>query len=440
MHVSSSFLDLKIPLLEGDRATLPKVRPVRQKLESHQEIDVAAAVHREMSKADIRKGITPGMTVAVGVGSRGIANYVEVVKSVVRELSKAGAKPFLVPAMGSHGGSTAEGQIGILEGLGITEASIGAPIRASMETIVVGTLADGTPLHVDALAAEADGIVAVNRVKAHTLFRGPLESGLCKMLVVGLGKAVGAKVLHGRGTDNFTTMIPEGFALLRSKVRILFGVAIVEDGFGELGLVEAIAADRMPEREAELLRLSVEWMASLFFEELDICVLANFGKDVSGQGADPNIMGRNLRGSSVAEGPRIGRLIGLHLTEVSHGNASGIGQLDMITADFLRDTDLSVTYLNVLPTGCMDGAALPIVARTGADAVALAMTMVPGRSLAEVRLAYVRDTKHLSTIFVSEALTAEVEAHPRLEFIGDPVPLAIGDSIMPWPDEPHLGE
>ncbi|MCX5744494.1 MAG: lactate racemase domain-containing protein [Proteobacteria bacterium] len=435
------FLDVKIPLLRvADRSSIPMVRPVRQILDERRIGDVAAAVAAELARPAIRASVRPGQRIAIGVGSRGITDYVQVIRRVVAELVALGAEPFLVPAMGGHGAGVAAGQLEVLASLGITEASIGAPIHATGETVVLGTLGDGTPIHFNAVAAQADGIVVVNRIKPHTQFRGPVESGLTKMIVAGLGNRAGVMALHGRGTDRFTTLIPRALEVILAKLPVLFGVGLVENGYCELALIEAVPARELATREPEILRQAFESMATLFFDEVDVLVLAQFGKEISGQGADPNVMGRNTRSVRVFDGPRVSKLVALDLTEASHGNASGIGQMDIVTARFLRKVDLANTYRNVLPTTYFDAASLPVTTLTSADAVALAVANVPGRRPQDVRLVYVQDTKHLSTIYVSSSLDAAVEAHPRLAFLGPPQPILAADDadeLLRW-DEPTL--
>lgn len=424
-------LELAVPLYSApDHAALPDVIPVHQRLDTRRLTEIPGAVARELARPEIRQRIRPGQRIAIGVGSRGIDGYVEVVTRVAAELRALGAEPFLAAAMGGHGGGTVEGQRAVLDGLGLTEAAIGIPLRPSTGTTLLGTLADGTPVHFDATAAGADGIVVVNRIKAHTLFRGPFESGLAKMIVVGFGMAPGAAAMHGRGTEHFPALLPEALALVLAKTPVLFGVALVENGHGQLAHVEAVPAEALATREPALLQQANASMATIYLDQVDVLVLANFGKDISGQGADPNVIGRNARAVPVFGGTRSHAIVALELTPASHGNASGMGMMDFVTARFARAIDFDVTYKNVGPTGYHDLAALPMVANTDADAVALAIATVPGRRPEDVRLVYARDTKHLDTIYVSSALRAEVEAHPSLEIAGPARPLAWADGAL----------
>lgn len=390
----------------------------------------------ELARPSIRDRIKRGSRIAIGVGSRGIDQCVEVVAAVVAEIGRLGAEPFLVPAMGSHGGPTADGKRTLLAGLGFTEAAIGAPIRIGEETVELGRLDDGTPVFIDALAAAAAGIVVINRIKPHSAFRGPVESGLAKMLAVGLGHGPAAAALHQHPLDAFGILIPRVLELVRARSRVLFGVALVENALGQLAHLEAVAADAIASREPELLRMASDFMPQLLFNELDVLVLERIGKDVSGQGADPNVVGRNARGVDAFGGPRIGKIVGLDLTDGAHGNALGMGQLDVVTERFIRKVNLIDTYTNVLPTTYLDLGAIPMLARTAADAVAVAVAAVPNRPADQIRLVYARDTKSLATLFVSEALFSHVEAHDRLEFLGETRPLTAGDELIPWPVDP----
>jgi hypothetical protein len=336
----------------------------------------------------------------------------------------------VVPSMGSHGGATIEGQLGVLAQNGITEETIGAPIRATMDAVELGRLADGTCVFMDAIARGADGVVVINRIKPHTLFRGKVESGLAKLLVAGLGNAQGVEALH-RSPSPLGEMIANGVELVTQKAPFSFGVALLENGYGELAHVEAIAAEDLLAREAALLVRSRELLPRLLFDELDVLVLEHIGKDISGQGLDPNVTGRNSRCVHVGEGPAIEKLVALALSPKSHGNATGMGQLDVICAELLREVDFAATYKNVITATLPDLAALPMVAQSRADAVAIAVQTAKRRSAETVRLVYAKSTKQLSELWVSEALYPHVSEHPRLEFAGPERALVVGGELAP---------
>ncbi|HEU0030337.1 MAG TPA: lactate racemase domain-containing protein [Kofleriaceae bacterium] len=429
-----SSITLQLPLLTASaeaRARVPRVRAMRQRLETRRVDDIAGAIAGELARPAIGEQIARGHRIAIGVGSRGIDRCPDVVAALVRELRRRGAEPFVIAAMGSHGGATADGKRALLAGLGFTEAAIGAPVRVETATVELGRLDDGTPIYIDALAAAADGIVVVNRIKPHTAFRAPIESGLAKMLAVGLGHADSAAALHRHGMARFDVLVPAALALIRTRAPVRFGIALVENGRGELAHVEAVAADAIASREVALLELARAYMPTLPFAELDVLVLERLGKDISGQGADPNVVGRSARGLPFG-GPRIDKLVGLDLSDGAHGNALGIGQLDVVTAQLVARADLAATYANVVPTTYLDLGALPLVAATPSDAVTVAVGAIAGRAPRDVRLVYARDTKSLATLFVSEALFDEVRAHDRCELVGEPRPLLDGDNLVSW--------
>ena len=242
-----------------------------------------------------------------------------------------GAKPFIFPCMGSHGAATAEGQRKVLETYGITEEATGVPIRASMDTVITGTLDDGTPVHMDRHAAEADGIVVINRIKPHTGFRGPTESGLTKMLSIGIGKIVGAATYHRHGMDRFPELLPKIRDVHLAHRNVLFGVGIVENAYDETARIELVSSEQLATREPVLQDMAKELMPRLFFDEIDVLIIEEMGKNISGAGFDPNITGRNRRNVQWSTKPMVKKIVVLGLTRVSHGNATGIGGADVIT-------------------------------------------------------------------------------------------------------------
>src|SRR5512140_1544911 len=264
---------IEVNIAGGLDIALPPMASVRQKFTTTRIDDIAAAVVREFERPEIRASIRRGARIAVGCGSRGVANYAQIARAVIGEIKALGGDPFIFPAMGSHGAATAEGQRRVLEGAGITEDYVGAAIRASMDTIETGRMADGTPVHADAMAAAADGIVLVNRIKPHTTFRGAVESGITKMLTVGMGKIKGAAQLHTHGMDRFHAVLPEAARVVMGHLPFLFGVAALENAHDATALIECIPAARLLAREAELLVLAREWMARLYSVDLDVLVI-----------------------------------------------------------------------------------------------------------------------------------------------------------------------
>ncbi len=419
---------------------LPKMANLRQKFEATRLYEIRTAVASEFRRPELRDRIAPGQVVAVGCGSRGVANIAEIARCVIRELQVLGAKPFVFPAMGSHGAATAEGQKKVLESYGISEAATGAPIKASMDTIVVGHLSDGTPVHVDKHAAQADGIVVINRIKPHTGFRGATESGLTKMLSIGIGKIAGAAGYHSHGMDRFPELLPQIRDVVMGARNVLFGVGIVENAYDETALIELVPAERLAAREPELQALAKQFMPQLYFDEIDVLIIDEMGKNVSGAGFDPNITGRNRRAVKWATRPLVKKIVVLGLTRESMGNATGIGSADVISMRVWREFDVASTYANIITSANLDGAAIPLVMNTDRDAICLAVKTVVRVKPEECRIVRIKNTLHLSEIQVSEPLLELVRRHPeRFELASALVPFAFDASgtLAPFLRTPH---
>ena len=290
---------------------------------------------------------------------------------MVEALKGLGAEPFIFPAMGSHGGATALGQTGVLANYGITEAAMGVPVRSSMDTVVIGELEDGTPVHVDRHAHEADGIVIINRIKPHTNFRADIESGIVKMIGIGMGKHEGATALHFHGMDRFGDLLPKVAEHVLAKTPFLFGVGLVENAYDETVIVEAIPAPRLIERECVLQAEAKARMGRIFFHDIDVLVIDRMGKEISGAGFDPNITGRNNRGVEGFDDPVVNKIVVLDLTDTTHGNATGLGLADVITRRLFDRIDYGATWANVITSNYLDGGTVPIVMHTAREAVAL---------------------------------------------------------------------
>jgi hypothetical protein len=366
--------------------------------------------------------IRPGDRIAVTAGSRGIHDLVTVVKAAVDWLRAKGAEPFVVPAMGSHGGATADGQREMLEGLGVTPESVGCPIEATMETVVLGNLPDGTPVHHDALAAKADGVLLINRVKPHTDFHGPVESGLGKILAIGLGNHQGAAALHAGGIPLLGASIEAAAHMVIASGKILGGLAIIENAYEKTAAVELVAADGIAgAAENALLQRAGSLMARLPFDELDVLVVDEMGKDKSGTGMDTNVLGRCwVYGIPEFESPSIAAVSVHRLSEASHGNASGLGLADVIPAKMLEQIDLRASYVNALTSGAGGArrSRLPMVLEDDAAAVLGAVTMSGRRDWSELRLARIADTLSPNELMVTPALLAEVGNRFDLEITG----------------------
>lgn len=416
---------INVNIAGGLDLPLPRMINVRQKFDAPRVKDIPAVISAEFTRPEIRSRVKSGQVVAVGCGSRGIANIATIAKCVIRELQALGAKPFVFPCMGSHGAATAEGQKKVLEGYGITEAATGVPIRATMDTVVVGNLDDGTPVHMDRHAAEADAVVVINRVKPHTAFRGATESGLTKMLAIGIGKIVGAATYHSHGMDTFPTLLPKVRDVNIRSRNVLFGIGIVENAYDQTAHIEAIAADQIGAREPALQEMAKKLMPRLQFSDIDVLIIDEMGKNISGAGFDPNITGRNRRAISWKQDPLVKKIVVLALTPESHGNATGIGGADVTTMRLYRDMDVGATYANVITSMNLDGAALPIVMNTDREAIALAVKTVVRIKPEDCRIVHIRNTLDLGEIQVSEPMLTEVKAHPdHFQIVSPASPLA----------------
>ncbi|MEV6410961.1 DUF2088 domain-containing protein [Kribbella sp. NPDC051718] len=401
--------------------TLPQVTPIRRLLHDvPTEDDPYAAAQRALEP--LATAIHPGDRIAVTAGSRGIHDLVTVVRAAVDWLRARGAEPFVVPAMGSHGGATADGQREMLAGLGVTEESIGCPIEATMETVVLGNLPDGTPVHHDALAAKADGVLLINRVKPHTDFHGPVESGLGKILAIGLGNHQGAAALHAGGIPLLGSSIEQAARTVIAAGKILGGLAIIENAYEKTASVELVTPDGIAgAAENALLQRAGSLLARLPFDDLDVLVVDEMGKDKSGTGMDTNVLGRCwVYGIPEFESPSIAAVSVHRLSEASHGNASGLGLADVIPARMLEQIDLRASYVNALTSGAGGArrSRLPMVLEDDAAAILGAVTMSGRRDWSELRLARIADTLRPNELMVTPALLAEVGDRFDLEITG----------------------
>lgn len=406
-------------LLPEDMARpLPKMYRVRQQFDRTQLDDVVGAVHREMAKPAIRELIKPGMKIAVGVGSRGIQNLFVIVQTTVSCLKKMGAEPFIVSAMGSHGGGTEEGQCKVLASYGITEEQLGVPVVTSVDTVFLGNCKNGRPVWFDRAAFKADLIVPINRVKLHTDFAGPLQSGLCKMLVIGLGNHKGCSAVHEESPEVFADAIEETARIILDKASIGFGVAILENAYDKTYTVEAVPAKGLIEREKELVQIAKGNMPYIMLEEADVIVCDEIGKDVSGAGFDPNILGRSsVLKKFVFHIPKYQRLVLCDVTPASHGNGIGVGLFDVITKRVADQLDLEAMYANAIACNCLGDANVPCTANDTETAIRVALKCCRGINRDNPKIIHIRNTLHLGDIGVSEALLPEVERNPRLSLI-----------------------
>ena len=417
-----------------ERGELPRWAPVRQRLDATDVGDVAEAVAAELARPEIGGVLRPGQRVALTAGSRGIDKIDRVLKAAVDGVRRLGAEPFIVPGMGSHGGATAEGQRAMIAHFGITEAAMGCPIRSDMEAVHLGEVEDGVPVWFDRNAYEADAVIPVGRVKPHTDFRGPVESGLMKMIAIGLGKQKGADFFHSQGMAEFHHLIPAVARFTLGRVNIPFGIALVENGYGRLSLVEAVPAARIWEREQALLRLARERLGRLPGERVDVLIVDFIGKDISGDGADPNVINRDVVGLIAAgEGapkPTVQRAIVRDLTPDTEGNATGIGMFDVALRRAVDKVDPVATYMNMITAKAPQGARIPLTVETDRRALYVALACCLKVTPETARILRVRDSKHVEDLWASEPLLPELLATGDVELRGEPRPIAFDGAGM----------
>ncbi len=425
--------DLSFPI-----ALPPTLLEVHQRFDAPKVADIGAATARALEDSGLLASLQPGASVALGVGSRGIANLPAVVKAAVARLRDAGMQPYVVPAMGSHGGATAKGQIGVLADLGVTEESVGAEIRATMEVAEIGRLPDGTALCQGLDSQAADHTILVSRIKPHTDFRSHLESGPSKMSVIGLGKQAGAAMMHAGGGANFQRYLAPAARIYEANTNLAGAICLVENAYDDTAEIAGLTAAQIGlEPEAALLEQAKQLLASLPYEAIDVLVMQEIGKDISGTGMDTNIISRlMIPRQPEAFGNVDVAIIGvLDLTEATHGNASGIGLANVTTARVARKIDWGVTYTNAITAGIfgMARSALPITMaddRRALEACQHGCAVAPGTS----RWLFLQNTLTVDRFWVSESLRVETEAHPRLTIAGS-VPLAFdaaGLMTSPW--------
>ena len=399
---------------------LPKMVPVEVTFESALLDNIEATISEQFKNPQVKEKIKPGMTIAIGCGSRGVANVAEVAKAVVTEIKSLGGKPFIFPAMASHGAATAEGQKQVLERYGITEDYVGCPLRATMEVDIIETWDDGTRIFMDRFAAEADGVVLINRIKPHTNFRGPIESGIVKMMTIGMGKIRGATEIHFHGFEAFEEMLPRMARIIMKKKPFLFGVGVVENAHEQIAQIEVIPAETLFEREPQLLTVARRLMPKLLFDEFDVVIIDQIGKDVSGSGFDPNVIGRNNKFIPWSGPPDIQKIVVMDLTEKTHGNAIGIGLADVTTMKLYKKLDIPETYANTITATYLDGGFIPIIMNTEEEAVRLAVKTLRRVRPENARIVRIKNTLELNHIEVSEPLMPLVEAHPQMKATAAP--------------------
>ena len=416
---------------------MPQIFRVRQRLDRPQVDDPAAAVQAELASLPLGSRVQPGQSVAITAGSRGIANIAVIIKAIVGHLKSLKLEPFIVPAMGSHGGGTAEGQREIIEGYGITEEFCGCPIRASMETVIVTEADEGFPVHFDKQAFGADHVVVCGRIKPHTGFVGDIESGLMKMMLIGLGKHEGAKVYHRVIMNHSFGQIVRSVAKeVLSQCDILCGVGIVENGYDETALIEAVLPEDFEKREKQLLVRAKELLPSLPFREADVLIVNQIGKNISGSGMDTNVVGRKFNDHKAEpdEWPKIKRIIIRGLTDASHGNACGLGMSEFCLTRAVEQMDNDITWINEMTGGHPTAGMIPLHYPTDREVLNAAFSTVGYIKPQDVRLMWIRDTLHIAQLECSAAFHDEARERDDLEIVQPLRPLPL-DAAGMLPDD-----
>jgi hypothetical protein len=398
---------------------------VKQKFNQPRLTDYRMEIKKELAGKGLKDRIKTGDKIAITAGSRGIANIAEILAVVVEEVKKAGGEPFLIPAMGSHGGSTPEGQVKVLESLGITPSTVGAPIQSSMEIDEIGCLEGTIVVSVDKNALSANGIIVVNRVKPHTDFKGKIESGLLKMISIGLGKQKGAEMIHWYQKKGYHQLISDAAKLIIEKTPILMGLALIENAYHETAIVKALLPEEFESEEIKLLEIAKELLPRIPFKEIDVLVVEEIGKNISGVGMDTNVTGRFwLEGESSSRASKIKKIVVLNLSDQTHGNAIGIGLADFTTRRVFENIDYDSTYVNCLTQGSSDTAKIPPFLSSDKDVIATALRTAGPINPKKAKVVRIKNTLELGNFWVSEKLAdiikTDEELKGKLEIYGDP--------------------
>lgn len=400
---------------------LPKMVKIKQLLDhSHYTVEeIPGIVYKELDRPELRERIRPGMHIAITCGSRGVANIAIITKTIVDFVKDCGAEPFVFPSMGSHGGATAEGQVEILTGYGVTEDFLGCPIKSSMDTVEIGRLDNGQPVYVDKYAYEADGIILCGRVKAHTAFRGPYESGVCKMAVIGMGKQKGAEAVHRDGFYELGKMLPIIAKKIFDNTKVLAGLALGENAFDQTCLIESMLVEEILDKEPDFLRRTKERLGKIYFDNIDVLVVDQIGKDISGDGMDPNITGRyavpHMKGDI-----QVQHIAVLDLTEETHGNCNGLGLADVTTKRAVDKVDVDCTYPNVVTSTVLRTPKIPLFTHSDESCIQIALRTCNYIDREHPRIVHIQDTMNLEEIYISEAMLEEAKQNEHVEVLSAP--------------------
>jgi hypothetical protein len=405
----------------------PHMFKIRQEFSKLKISDIPAAVHDQFVQVGLADHVQPGMRIAVAVGSRGVANIDVIVGSVIKELKALGVRPYIIPAMGSHGGGTAEGQRNVLKNYGISEETMGVPVYSSMEVVQVGSAPQGFPIYVDKQALEADGIILINRIKPHTNFKGDLGSGLMKMMAIGLGKRQGAEIYH-RAMSRFGPLetIRTIASVVLKNCKILMGLGVVENGYDQTAILSALKPEEIATREPELLQKARELMARLPFEEIDLLIVDEIGKEISGTGMDSNVIGRvDILPPGESQSPQVSRIYVRDLTEKTHGNAVGIGLADLVHRRAVNKINYKITYINCITSGSLAKCKIPLICETDQEALEIALSVLGIHPPEAVKVVWIKNTLELSEMRVSEAYWEQVQNLKHITILSQPEPIPL---------------
>lgn len=411
-------------------ARFPRMCDVIQRFETPRVTDIPATIRAQLESLQLQQRIRPGQSVAIPAGSRGIANIALILREIAAYFQSIGAVPYLVPAMGSHGGGTVHGQVKMLASLGVTEEFVGVPIRATMETVIVAQTSNGLPVHFDKYASQADHVFVVGRVKPHTRFVGPVESGLHKMMLIGLGKHEGAKIYHrGILTMSFPEIIDAVAEQVLQVCRVCGGLAILENAEDETALLEAVRPENFKTREPELLLLANQWLPRLPFNDVDLLIVDQIGKNISGVGMDANVVGRKFNDHAATDQDlaKCRRIFVRSLTKETHGNATGIGMAEFTTQRCVDQIDHEITRINCITGNHPEAAMIPVTLPNDALAVETALQTIGMTEPEDAKIIQISDTLHLTRVRVSEAYFDAVRRSDTLSFDGEPFDFPVGD-------------
>lgn len=410
-------MDILKDLLNG--TPVPRMVRVRQSFSGARVENVAETLQSNLEQSGVLTRIKPGMSVAVAVGSRGVAEIPTLARVTVEAIKAQGGVPFIVPAMGSHGGATAQGQLEVLANLGVTEASAGCPIRSSMDVVEIGRLENGLPVYIDKNAYSADGIVVINRIKPHTAFRGVSESGLVKMITIGLGKQKGAESCHAYSFRHMGEHLLAMASISLARTPILFGVGTVENAYDQVAKIAVVPAEAILAVDRQLLLEAKENMPKIFFPEIDVLIIDQIGKDISGDGMDPNVTGRYPT-PYASGGPEVSKMVVLDLTEKTHGNANGMGTADFTTRKLVNKVNFPMTYANGLTSTVVGPTHMPTVLESDYDAIRATIKTCNAYDLSRAKVVRIKNTLCLGEIMISESLLEQAKNTNGITVLGAP--------------------